>query len=192
MVWTERWPINLLPGGDMTRWTLLVIAATVACADRGDQPPGDAPSTTIADTVPPADTAAMESSSTTASAPAGAAPDRPSGVKKTGTSGTGATEDRRPSPDAGPDRGPTGAEAMGGVRAPTTTAAPGAAAAPQNLRPDQVKRLQAALNDAGCNAGAVDGEMGSGTRRGIACGLKKYRLRSDDYRGLYQALNLKF
>jgi peptidoglycan hydrolase-like protein with peptidoglycan-binding domain len=81
---------------------------------------------------------------------------------------------------------------MGGIRTPTTAAAPGAATAPEDLSTDQVKRLQAALNKAGCKAGAVDGVMGSGTRRAVACGLEKNRLRSNDYRGLYQSLNLKF
>lgn len=178
----------------MTRWTLLVIAATAACADRGDQPPSDTSSTTIADTAPPTGPAAMESTSATATttAPPAAAPASPSKAEKTGPPSTRATRDRGQTPDVGPDRGPTGAEAMGGVRSPTPTAAPGAATAPQHLTADQVKRLQTALNNAGCNAGAADGRMGPGTRRAIACGLKKNRLSSNDYRGLYRSLNLDF
>jgi hypothetical protein len=175
----------------MTRWTLLVIAATAACGDRGDRPSSDTSSTTIADTAPPTGPAAMESTSTTATKTAPAAPASPSKVEEIRPPGTRATKPGQ-TPEVGPDRGPTGAEAMGGVRSPTPTAAPGAATAPQDLTADQVKRLQTALNNAGCSAGAADGRMGPGTRRAIACGLKKNGLRSNDYRGLYRSLNLNF
>ncbi len=60
------------------------------------------------------------------------------------------------------------------------------------LLADQVRRLQAALNDAGCNAGAVDGVVGGRTRQATACGVEKNNLGNNDLRGLYRSLDLDF
>jgi peptidoglycan hydrolase-like protein with peptidoglycan-binding domain len=79
--------------------------------------------------------------------------------------------------------GITGAEAMTGVRA-TSPSRP--------LSGDQVKRLQAALNRVGCHAGTPDGVEGPGLQRAISCGLKKYKLATDDLNGLYRKLGLDF
>jgi hypothetical protein len=81
--------------------------------------------------------------------------------------------------------GPTGAEAMGGIRASRTPA-------PRDLSAAQVRRLQAALNILGCNAGAPDGVLGQTTRQAITCGLKKKNLGPNDYSGLYRSLSLNF
>jgi len=62
----------------------------------------------------------------------------------------------------------------------------------RQLSVEQVKRLQAALNKVGCHAGPADGAEGAGTQRAIACGLKKYKLASDDLSGLYRKLGLDF
>jgi peptidoglycan hydrolase-like protein with peptidoglycan-binding domain len=72
---------------------------------------------------------------------------------------------------------------MGGVRAGQTRT---------DLSADQVRRLQTALNDAGCDAGPADGVMGQRTREAVACGLKKKHLGSDDLTGLYRSLGLNF
>ncbi|MGH7527288.1 MAG: peptidoglycan-binding domain-containing protein [Gemmatimonadales bacterium] len=85
---------------------------------------------------------------------------------------------------AGGTRGPTGAEAMGGIRTSTTRL--------DDLSADQVRRLQTALNRAGCNAGAVDGVVGRRTRQAIACGLEKNNLGSNELSGLYRSLHLGF
>jgi len=60
------------------------------------------------------------------------------------------------------------------------------------LSHDQVKQLQSALNDNGCNVGQPDGSVGSKTVDGVKCGLQKYNIKGNDLDALYKALNLNF
>lgn len=158
----------------MTRWTILAIAIAVAACSGGEK---DRLSREAPDAAAGADSALRADPDTTETAAAGGAdtegamaadPAATTPGTGTGTGGTGGT---------------TGAEAMGGVRTATTRS---------DLSADQARRLQAALNDAGCNAGAVDGVVGRQTRQAITCGLEKNNLGSDDLSGLYRALGLDF
>ena len=60
------------------------------------------------------------------------------------------------------------------------------------LSNDQVKQLQTALNNDGCNVGTPDGMMGAKTRQGVECSLKKHDLNSTNVDSLYKVLNLSF
>jgi len=157
----------------MTRLTLLAIACAIAACSEGGR---DRLSQGASDAAAGADSALRDDLDTTETA---AAP----GADAEG----GMAADTAPSPaaaDTGGARGPSGAEAMGGV--------PAAATARVDLSADQVRQLQAALHDAGCDAGPVDGVVGPRTRQGITCGLEQNNLRSDDVSGLYRALGLQF
>ena len=160
----------------MARWTLLAIGiAIVACSDKdGDRLSRGASETTAeADSALRADSGGIETGS-------------PSVTNRdtlsSADTGSGAAKPSSTSRGAGPG-GPTGAEAMGGVAAAT---------APLDLPGDRIRQLQTALNDNGCDAGPVDGVVGSRTRRAIDCGLEKHKLGRDDYAGLYRSLNLSF
>lgn len=61
-----------------------------------------------------------------------------------------------------------------------------------SLSKDQVKQLQTALNNDGCNAGKADGVMGKQTREGVECDLKKHGISSTNVDSLYKVLNLSF
>jgi peptidoglycan hydrolase-like protein with peptidoglycan-binding domain len=74
---------------------------------------------------------------------------------------------------------------MGGIRSSRVPT-------PRDLSAAQVRRLQAALNILGCNAGPPDGELGQRTQQAVSCGLRKKNLGSNDYAGLYRSLNLNF
>lgn len=90
--------------------------------------------------------------------------------------------------------GTTPAPAGGGAATTDTGMTKGADAPSMqlNLSSDQVQELQAALNDAGCDAGPVDGVVGAQTRAGITCGLQKHNISDQDMPALYRALNLNF
>jgi peptidoglycan hydrolase-like protein with peptidoglycan-binding domain len=60
------------------------------------------------------------------------------------------------------------------------------------LSNDQVKQLQTALNNDGCNVGTPDGEVGEGTRKGVQCSLEKHGISSTNVDSLYKVLNLNF
>lgn len=60
------------------------------------------------------------------------------------------------------------------------------------LTPDQVKQLQTAINDAGCNAGNPDGVVGRRTRQGIACVRKQKGITGKNLDDVLSALNLGF
>ena len=60
------------------------------------------------------------------------------------------------------------------------------------LSTDQVRQLQQALNDAGCEAGAVDGRLGPRTREAMACARQKNNLTGNNPNELFRALNLGF
>jgi peptidoglycan hydrolase-like protein with peptidoglycan-binding domain len=60
------------------------------------------------------------------------------------------------------------------------------------LSADQVKQLQTALNNNGCNAGPVDGVVGPRTQQGIACAMRKHNVQGQDLNALYRSLNLDF
>ena len=60
------------------------------------------------------------------------------------------------------------------------------------LSNDQVKQLQAALNNDGCDVGTPDGMMGAKTRQGVQCSLKKHDINSTNVDSLYTVLNLSF
>lgn len=168
----------------MTRWTILaMIGAVVACGE-GER---DQLSRAASDTVVVEDTAlASERVADPGATDTGAAARR-----NTGAGTTADTATTRPGTAvADKDKGPTGAEAMGGVRAPTPPAAGGARAL--DLTRSQVTQLQVALNDAGCDAGSADGVIGARTRRAIACGMEKHNLERNDFSGLYRALDLDF
>ena len=60
------------------------------------------------------------------------------------------------------------------------------------LSHDQVKQLQTALNNNGCEVGQPDGGVGSKTVEGVKCGLQKNNIKGNDLDALYKALNLNF
>ncbi len=60
------------------------------------------------------------------------------------------------------------------------------------LSSDQVKQLQTALNNDGCNVGTPDGKVGAGTRKGVQCSLEKHGISSTNVDSLYKVLNLNF
>ena len=60
------------------------------------------------------------------------------------------------------------------------------------LSNDQVKQLQTALNNDGCNVGTPDGKVGEGTRKGVQCSLEKHGISSTNVDSLYTVLNLNF
>jgi hypothetical protein len=60
------------------------------------------------------------------------------------------------------------------------------------LSQDQIKQLQTALTNDGCNTGPSDGVVGRQTRAGVACGLKKHNIPSSNLDSLYHVLNLNF
>jgi|GEM_PF-1857920 len=60
------------------------------------------------------------------------------------------------------------------------------------LSSDQVKQLQTALNNDGCDVGTPDGQMGRHTRDGVQCSLKKHGIGSANLDSLYSVLNLSF
>lgn len=171
----------------MTRWTLLAIACAVAACGDGER---DQLSRDASDAAAGADsalrTAADSPDMAAGDADAGDADTRGGMGADTGPAAAGAVE--------GGTGGVTGARAMGGVPAAPSTAARGtpAATARLDLSADQVRRLQSALNDAGCDAGTVDGVIGRRTRQAITCGLERNNLESDDMNGLYRALDLDF
>ena len=61
-----------------------------------------------------------------------------------------------------------------------------------SLSSDQVKQLQTALNNDGCNAGTADGVMGQQTRQGVQCAMQKHNISGTDTDSLYKVLNLNF
>lgn len=177
------------------RWTTLVLAVAIAGCAKGERDQasqsaagGPADSSMAADTMP-ADTSAMGTSTMPETADTLAPKKAASG---------GATETKSAKSDtakmahkaepnktgATPTTGPSGAEAMMGVRATGVAA--------RTLSTDQVKQLQAALKKDGCYSGTPDGVSGPGTQRAIECGLKKYKLKADDMNGLYKKLGLKY
>lgn len=159
----------------MTRWTLLAIALAVVGCGGGERDQDQREDSEAAATVDTTETPAPEKRTEPA------ATDRAEPESAPAKPGAGVPA---PGAPADADQGPTGAEAMGGVR--------GTAAPPRQLSADQVRRLQAALNKDGCDVGPPDGVMGAQTREGIACGLRKHGLRSNDLSGLYRALDLDF
>lgn len=60
------------------------------------------------------------------------------------------------------------------------------------LSKDQVKQLQTALTNDGCNAGTADGLVGQKTVTAVQCGLQKHNISGTDLDALYKALNLNF
>ena len=60
------------------------------------------------------------------------------------------------------------------------------------LSRDQVKQLQTALNNDGCNVGQPDGVMGEGTRKGVECAMRKHSIGDTNVDSLYKVLNLNF
>jgi peptidoglycan hydrolase-like protein with peptidoglycan-binding domain len=60
------------------------------------------------------------------------------------------------------------------------------------LSNDQVKQLQTALNNDGCDVGTPDGQVGEGTRKGVQCSLEKHGISSTNIDSLYTVLNLNF
>lgn len=177
------------------RWTSLAIAVAVAACAKGER---DQFSHTAADSAMTADTAMAAASAPTYTSPATVPADTVVAKKST----SGATASTKPTKSGATTTapkpadtktvssaagGPTGAEAMMGVRGSSPSVP-----APGRLSTDQVKRLQTALNKAGCHAGTPDGVEGAGTQRAIACAQKKYKLAGDDLNGLYKKLGLEF
>ncbi len=60
------------------------------------------------------------------------------------------------------------------------------------LSSEQVKQLQTALNDDGCNAGPADGTVGPRTVRAVRCSMRKHNIDDGDVQALYRALGLDF
>lgn len=60
------------------------------------------------------------------------------------------------------------------------------------LNHDQVTQLQTALQQNGCDPGAIDGVMGAHTRRAMRCARQKNNITSNNPGALYQSLNLNF
>jgi peptidoglycan hydrolase-like protein with peptidoglycan-binding domain len=163
----------------MTRLTLVAIACAIAACSEGGRDrlsQGASDAAAGADSVLRQDLDTME----TAAAPGA---DTEGGMAADTAATPADTVATPAAADTGGAGGTGGAEAMGGVPAPTTGV---------GLSADQVRQLQAALNDAGCDAGPVDGVVGPRTRQGITCGLDQNNLRRDDVSGLYRALGLQF
>jgi peptidoglycan hydrolase-like protein with peptidoglycan-binding domain len=159
------------------RWTLLALALTAgACAkDKGDRISRDTTS---------AETSHVSATVDTATPPKTAKTGTVAETKtKPGKSMTAATVPAD-SAAAPASTGPTGAEAMMGVRQ--------SGSPPPPLSGEQMKQLQVALRKDGCYKGIPDGEPGPGTQKAIACGLKKYKLAPTDTSGLYLKLGLRF
>lgn len=85
-------------------------------------------------------------------------------------------------------------EAVGAGAAAVGSAASTAAIRTQlaSLSSDQVKELQTALNNDGCDVGTPDGMMGQKTRDGVKCSLEKHDINSTNVDSLYKVLNLNF
>jgi peptidoglycan hydrolase-like protein with peptidoglycan-binding domain len=60
------------------------------------------------------------------------------------------------------------------------------------LSTDQVKQLQQAINQNGCNAGAADGQFGPETRQGVQCIRQQKNITEKGLNPVLQALNLGF
>jgi hypothetical protein len=60
------------------------------------------------------------------------------------------------------------------------------------LSSDQVKELQQAINQNGCNAGSADGQFGRQTREGIDCIRHAKNIQSRNINDVLRALNLSF
>src|SRR5690349_19988976 len=60
------------------------------------------------------------------------------------------------------------------------------------LNHDQVTQLQTALQQNGCDPGAIDGVMGAHTRSAMRCARQKNNITSNNPGALYQSLNLNF
>jgi hypothetical protein len=60
------------------------------------------------------------------------------------------------------------------------------------LSTDQVKELQQAINQNGCNAGPADGQFGHATREGIECIRHAKDIKSRNINDVLRALNLSF
>jgi peptidoglycan hydrolase-like protein with peptidoglycan-binding domain len=58
------------------------------------------------------------------------------------------------------------------------------------LETNEVRQLQQALNDMGCNAGPVDGIVGPMTRRAVRCARRQHNITGDDLNELFRAMNL--
>ncbi len=187
----------------MTRWTVVAIAVALVGCNKGERAlsrntsdsaaAADSAMTMPASAMPSdsmsADARPADSSSMRKAVASGAKTLRPASDTKSTTPAPASTDTRS-------ENGPTGAEAMTGVRpAPSgAEAMEGVRAAPavHDLTADQAKQLQAALNKAGCNAGTADGLMGRQTQRAISCGLNKYKLGNSDMSELYRKLGLDF
>ncbi len=167
------------------RWTTLAIAVAIGACAKGER---DQSSQSAADSAMSADTAGVDTSPAAASLDTGA-PKKAAGAATTKTkpaksdTAAAARTTAAAKPGAPTTTGPTGAEAMMGVRA---------AAVPRELSADQVKQLQTALKKDGCYTGKPDGVSGPGTQQAIECGLKKYKLAPGDLSGLYRKLGLDF
>ncbi len=173
------------------RWALLAIAIAVgACGkDKGDQTShGDAAGAAV-DTTMPAQAMSVDTSH--AAMTADIASTKPAQAKKKAATNTSPAKSTS-SASAGaavsattgtPTTGPSGAEAMMGVRAAVAT---------RQLSKEQVKQLQTALKKDDCYKGTPDGVTGPGTQSAIECGLQKYKLTPNDMSGLYKKLGLKF
>lgn len=60
------------------------------------------------------------------------------------------------------------------------------------LSKTDVKELQTALNNTGCNAGTPDGIIGHKTDAAMACAAQKKNVTNNDANQLFRALNLNF
>lgn len=60
------------------------------------------------------------------------------------------------------------------------------------LQSDQVRQLQTALKNAGCDPGAIDGVMGPHTRRAMMCERSKEGVTTSNVNDLLRAMNLGF
>ncbi len=172
----------------MMRWTTLAIAVLIAGCAKGerDQKSQSATNGTTADTAMRTEASPVDTSSHAVRSDSGAARKSApavAGKDKAVRTDTASRSQMATTTAAASSNGITGAEAMTGVRA-TPSSRP--------LSGDQVKRLQAALNKVGCHAGTPDGVEGPGLQRAVNCGLKKYKLATDDLNGLYRKLGLDF
>lgn len=172
----------------MMRWTTLTIAVLIAGCAKGErnQKLQSAANSTTADTAMRTEASPIDTSSQAVRSDSGAARKSApavAGKDKAVKTDTAPRNQMATTTAAASSNGITGAEAMTGVRA-TPSSRP--------LSGDQVKRLQVALNNVGCQAGTPDGVEGPGLQRAISCGLKKYKLPADDLTGLYSKLGLDF
>lgn len=135
------------------------------------------------------DTSRSSSSSSSSSSSTSPADTGASSSSSAGTSPSSSSSSGVSSSTSGSDTGTVNSSSAGSI-APESHAR--RHLGNMGLSSDQVKQLQQALNDAGCQAGAVDGVLGPKTRHAIACVRKEKNISGQSLDDVLSALNLGF